>query len=209
MRGRLLAAAIATVAALAAPSAAQAGLLVETAKDCSQQSLDKTFLPWLDIANYTTVPGGDFEEGSDHWGATHGASVVDGNEPFNVLGDGHTSSLRLEPGASVTSPAMCVGLGHPTLRLFAKSSGTVPIAGLLDHLRVDVLLEDTLGLLYSLPIGTILRQGQWAPTPPVLVVGNLLPLLPGLKTPIAFRFTAVGTSTWQIDDVQVDPYKSR
>jgi hypothetical protein len=38
------------------------------------------------------------------------------------------------------------------------------------------------------------------------VIGaNLLPLLPGSKTAVAFRFTAV-SGDWQIDDVYVDPF---
>ena len=39
----------------------------------------------------------------------------------------------------------------------------------------------------------------------MLVVANLLPLLPGEHTPVAFRFTALG-GDWSIDDVYVDPY---
>jgi hypothetical protein len=34
---------------------------------------------------------------------------------------------------------------------------------------------------------------------------NLLPLLPGNYTAVAFRFRASG-GDWQIDDVYVDPY---
>jgi hypothetical protein len=40
------------------------------------------------------------------------------------------------------------------------------------------------------------------------ILGNLLPLLPGEHTPIAFRFTAVG-GDWSVDDVWVDPYGRR
>ena len=31
-------------------------------------------------------------------------------------------SLKLPPGASATSPVMCVGIEEPTVRLFAKSN---------------------------------------------------------------------------------------
>jgi hypothetical protein len=40
------------------------------------------------------------------------------------------------------------------------------------------------------------------------IVANLLPLLPNQMTPVQFRFTPLGTATWSVDDVYVDP-KSR
>jgi hypothetical protein len=40
------------------------------------------------------------------------------------------------------------------------------------------------------------------------IVANLLPLLPGDHTPVAFRFTPVGLGgDWRIDDLYVDPYR--
>ena len=42
----------------------------------------------------------------------------------------------------------------------------------------------------------------------MLVIANLLPLLPGETTPVAFRFTAQGAD-WSIDDVYVDPYAKK
>jgi hypothetical protein len=39
------------------------------------------------------------------------------------------------------------------------------------------------------------------------IVANLLPLLPGSRTPVSFRVTATSGS-WKIDDFYVDPYRS-
>ena len=39
----------------------------------------------------------------------------------------------------------------------------------------------------------------------LLVLANLLPLLPGEKTPVQFRVTSVGLGTWWVDDFYVDP----
>jgi hypothetical protein len=39
------------------------------------------------------------------------------------------------------------------------------------------------------------------------VVANLLPLLPGAHTPVAFRFTPQLGGEWAIDDVYVDPFQ--
>lgn len=194
-----LAAASAALLAAAAPPA-NAGVLVSSATDCEQAASSQVFLPWLDVANYFLAPAGDFESGAEGWTLTGGAAVVDGNEPWKVTGAG-SSSLSIPAGGSATSPAVCVGIEHPTIRFFARSSG----AGLLSSLRVDVLFEDAHGNVHDLTIGRETRGG-WEPTPAFVVVANLLALLPGEHTAVAFRFTPEGTGSWQIDDVHVDPY---
>jgi hypothetical protein len=185
--------------ASAAPSA-QAGLLVSSASNCDEGASSQVFLPWTDVANYFLAPGGDFEAGASGWTLTGGASVVGGNEPWNVTGGGG-SSLRLPAGGSATSPAICVGIEHPTIRFFEKSVG----ASLGSNLRVDVLFEDAAGNVRDLTIGRETRGG-WEVTPVYVVVANLLAVLPGEHTAVAFRFTPEGTGSWQIDDVHVDPY---
>jgi hypothetical protein len=204
---RRLAAILLTAAAAVVPaSSAQAGVLVESATSCSSETLSQPFARWLDPARYTLVPGGAFEAGQPAWSVAGGASVVSGNETYFVHGAADSRSLRLPAGASATSPAMCVGLGEPTLRFFGKLSG----GGLLSSLRVEALVEDQLGLVKSVPLIVLGGGGaSWSPTLPSLVVANLLPLLPGATTPVAFRFTPVGAGTWSVDDVYVDPWSSR
>jgi hypothetical protein len=198
-----LVAAGATTAALAAP--AQAGLLVSTAKDCADDGPSaRVFQPWLDLAQYVPAPGGHVES-AEGWTLTGGARVVAGNEPWKVGGKSHGASLLLPAGSSATTGTMCVGLGHPTLRFFAKrNSGT-----LLNPLLVEVQFEALGGLLKSLPIGVVVAGGKWQPTLPSVVVANLLPLLPGAKTPVRFKFTPLGHAEFQIDDVYVDPWMRR
>lgn len=188
----------AAVLAVGAP-AASAGLLVESAEDCSTPVTSKAFAQWGDNADYQLAPGGDFEPGGPSW-QLKGASVVDGNEPWKVHHVSDRRSLRLPPGASATSPVMCVGLEHPTLRLFAKNN-----TALLSTLSVEVIFETSLGLRASAPVGVLLPSGQWKPSPRFLVVANLLPLLPGEKTPVQFRVSSVGLGTWSVDDFYVDP----
>jgi hypothetical protein len=194
---------VVSVAALAIASPAQAGLLVSSATDCDDQALEQPFLQWADPASYVLAPGGTFEHGAGAWNLSGNASVVSGNESYYVHGGGETSSLSLGSGASATSNSMCVGIEHPTLRLFARNSGS-----LLSTLKVEVLFEDNGGTVRSLPIGLVLAGGQWQPTLAMPVIANLLPLLPGEHTAVAFRFTANG-GNWKIDDVYVDPYRSR
>ena len=149
------------------------------ADDCSGQTLDRTFLPWADAALYTPVPEG--------WALAGGAAVVNANQPF-LPGD---SSLSLPAGASATTAPICIGLGHPTVRFFARNTGTP-----LSLLRVSAVVGET-----ELPIGLVPAGREWAPSPPLLLAVNLL----GADS-VAFKFAADGGS-WSVDDVFVDPYK--
>jgi hypothetical protein len=200
LRTMLLAAALASVALATTAPGASAGLLVKSAPNCTWGSGSQPFAPWGDRANYNLAPGGSFEAGSQSWSLAGGASIVSGNEPWKVAGSGHSRSLRLPPGATATSPVMCVGLEHPMLRLFAKNN-----RALLSTMTVEVIFETSLGLKASLPVGVLLPSGQWKPSPRFLVVANLLPLLPGNYTPVQFRVRSVGLGTWSVDDFFVDP----
>ena len=191
---------LAVLAMAMSASSASAGLLVKSAPDCSPKPTTQPFKPWGDLTQYNLAPGGGFESGTPSWTLRGGASVVSGNEPWKVAGAGNTRSLRLPPGASATSPTICVGLEHPTIRFFAKND-----RALLSTMTVEVITETSLGLTVAVPIGTVLPSGQWKPSPQFLVVANLLPLLPGEHTPVQFRLTSVGFGTWSVDDFFVDP----
>jgi hypothetical protein len=197
-----LAAAAAATAAMAAP--AQAGLLVASAQNCEDRASSQVFLRWLDPLLYEQAPGGRAESAAG-WTLAGGAKIVAGNEPWKVGGSKDASSLLLPRGSKATTGVMCAGIGHPVMRFFARRTS----GWLLDSLKVEVLFEGAGGQVNSLPIGVVLGGGTWQPTLPLPVLASLLPLLPGEQTPIAFRFTPVGGGTWQIDDVYVDPWRSR
>lgn len=201
------AAVVAFVAFAAGAATAHAGPLVASAPSCADQALQQTFLPWLDVADYTALSGGDFESGADGWSMSGGAAVAAGNESHHVGGSDDAKSLALPAGGSATSPSICVGINHPTVRFFTMRRSTGPLAS-LSTLRVDVLFETAGGDVASLPIGTLLGNGDWQPTLPLVVVANLLPLLPGEMTPVQFRFTAQD-GAWSVDDVWVDPYSRK
>ena len=78
------------------------------------------------------------------------ASVVTGNESYNVHATQDSHSLYLPAGSSATTRAHCVGLSKPAMRFFARSANT----GLLSSLKVEVLVESSLGLTLSVPIGS-------------------------------------------------------
>jgi hypothetical protein len=202
--GRLVAALAGALCALAfAAQPSHAGVLVASAPSCPTTATSHPFLPWLDLASYVPAPDGGFEAGATGWDLD-GATTVAGNETLRVGGSADDTALRVPAGGSATSPAFCVGLEHPTARLFAKRVG----GSLLSTLRVDVQFEDALGKTHELPIGLVaLNGGSWQPSLPMLMVANLLPLLPGGHTPVALRFVPQGGGAWLIDDVYVDPFK--
>ena len=206
IRRALLAAtaAIATAAVFAAP--ASAGILTVSAKDCGDETLTQPFAGFGDRANYKLVEGGSFESGATGWTLLGGAKVVSGNEPWKVGGSGHGKSLVLPAGSSAISAPSCVGLAEPTVRFFAKKN-KAPLLG-ISTLAVSVYVKTSLGLVVPVPVGVVLGNGQWKPTPPMLIVANLLPLLPGDRTPVAFQFTPL-LGDWQIDDLYVDPHRAR
>jgi len=195
---------IATAAVFAAP--ASAGILTESATDCGDETLTKPFAVFGDQASYKLVKGSSFEGSMTGWTLGGGAKVVSGNEPWKVGGSGHAKSLVLPAGSTAISPTACVGLSEPTVRFFVKKN-RAPLLG-ISTLAVSVYVKTSLGLTVPVPVGVVLANGQWKPTAPMLIVANLLPLLPGDRTPVAFQFTPV-LGDWQIDDVYVDPYRSR
>ncbi|HEU0335800.1 MAG TPA: hypothetical protein VFR43_04555 [Gaiellaceae bacterium] len=159
------------------------------------------FLRWLDPAAYVPAPGGDFERPSG-WSLSGRAAVVAGNEPFRVGGRHDRFSLLLRDGAAATTPPVCVGLLHPTLRFFATGgSGR-------SWLRVEVVYR-TLAGPASHVVAMLPPRARWAPTLPLPFLANAIGLtaLDGPTTTVQFRFTATGGAPWQVDDVYVDPWK--
>jgi hypothetical protein len=203
-RTLLAAAAFLAGLTLGAP-AAQAGVLVTEAASCDTYVFEEPFVRWLDPASYVLTPDGTFERGARGWTLSGGARVIKGNEPYYVHRRRESHLLWLPSGSSATTPAMCVGIEYPTLRTFALNRRFVQSA-----LQVEVLFEDVLGDVQSLPIALLNASSTWEPTPPMPVVANLLPLLPNNRTAVAFRFSPQDAAgDWRIDDVYVDPYRSR
>ena len=194
----------AVVTALAVPTTSGAGLLGLTGA-CPGQTYEQPFLRWLDIGNYVLMPNGGLENGSTGWRLSGGAKVASGNETFAVGGATDAYSLALPAGSSATTGTVCVGTLSPTLRFFARNSGSP-----LTTLKVEVLYPGLFGQTQALTVALLSGGGTWQPTLPVAFLANLTspPLLSDGSTSVAFRFTPQGSlGDWSIDDVYVDPFK--
>jgi hypothetical protein len=94
-----------------------------------------------------------------------------------------------------------VTLLTPTIRFFAHSTGGSPSSSL----QVSVAFKSALGLIVSLPVGSVRPSDSWEPTPQYVLLLNTLSLL-GDYGDIAFQFTPRGDANWVIDDVYLDPW---
>jgi hypothetical protein len=156
------------------------------------------FAQFGDNNGYYAFPNNGFESGATGWSLSGGAGVVSGNEPWYVNGRG-ASSLALGPGASATSPAVCINLLEPFFRMFAKS------ASANGNLQVQIIFRGLTGNLTGLlNFGSLSPSGydSWQPSS---TVPSLLARPLG-TTSAQMRVTSTASSgTWQIDDVFVDP----
>jgi hypothetical protein len=178
-----------------------------TTGGCEPSSLSQPFLPWHDVSHYRLAPGGDFEGESSIWSLGGGAHLASGNEPFMVHSDQDAQALRLGEYGSATSPSVCLAIEDPTLRFFARNAGS-PSSTLL----VSVNYTDVFGEPQSLPLTLVASGDEWRPTLQIPVVFNLLslPLVTDGSTDVSFGFTPLGSGgDWTIDDVYVDPFKTK
>ena len=199
---RLIAPTAVAVALLAsAAGSASATLVPDDGGWCDSHPGSQVFLPWADPANYTLAPGGSFETSKSRWTLIAASRDTTQNEPFRVAGANDHSSLSISNGGLAISPAMCVGIGEPTARVFFKQTGGLPGA----LLQIDVMYDDVNGATQSQTIGALGVAQQWRLSPQLLTTASLVPTLGAGTTAVAFRFTAIGGS-FQIDDLYVDPW---
>jgi len=217
-RPRRFTRAIALVASTSALACASVGLLASPGSagvlstvagvlpSCAARPTTTPFAPWGDTSSYFLMPGGGFEAGSSGWTLAGGPAVVAGNETSFVYAPTDKHSLALPTGSTVGSPTVCVAMGENTIRMFVKNSGVVG-----SDLHIQAFVQNPLtGLVLSTGFdikGTAGTTG-WTPTGRLLIP-NLLGGVLGTQN-LTLVFTTTGKpATWNVDDVFVDPFKSR
>lgn len=202
-RRRRAVVAIATLAAIATTAAP--ALASGPAAGCPAAPTSNPFTPWGDRADYQLAPDGDMEGAADSWSLRGGAATQEGNETFKVTSPTDHRSLRMPAGSSATTERMCIGVEHTSFRFFVKrSSGSA-----LSRMVVEVVLDDPWGRERSLPVGLVPGSGDWAPSAQLPTIVNLLAPLSSNSIDVSFRFRPLGDASWAIDDVYVDPYRTR
>jgi hypothetical protein len=193
-----------TLAAVLAVTATPA--LAADAGGCPDAALSQPFAPWADPAQYSLVPGGDFEAVPAGW-SLDGAVTAGGNESFLVHDAADSRSLLLGDSGTATTPDVCLAPEDPTLRLFVRNTGS-PLSALL----VSATYDGAAGVPVTVPLATVAAGPDWRPSQQVAVVFNLLslPVVSDGSTDVRFTFTPVGPGgSWSIDDVYLDPFKTK
>ncbi len=192
------AAALAAVALAAAPAAAETA----TPPGCPIVPTVKPFAPWQDFADYFLAPNGNIEAATTSWLLTGGASAVEGNNTYRVGKATDHRSLRLPVGATARTAPICIGVEHKQMRFFGKSttSGTLTVDAL--YTQRGATQKTVVNL------GTVRGTGAWAPSAILAMKVNLLAASYANALPVSLRFTA-RTAASQIDDVYVDPYRTK
>ena len=182
---------------LLAPAASRAD--TTSSGQCPDVNLLNPFGIFGDLANYTPVANGNFENGLGDW-SVYGGNVVSGNEPYYIGNSSDSNSLLVQNGGKAVSSAFCVDTGYPYFRFFARNqNGSSSLMKVKARWTVgDVPVEETLGYLYG---GS---YKYWS-------VSDLLPLcdrvdLQNGTQQVRLVFMSLSGS-WQIDDVYIDPYR--
>jgi hypothetical protein len=146
-----------------------------------------------DTHSYYAFSNNGFENGATGWSLSGAAFVGLGNEPWYVSGFGFRS-LTLLPGASATSPAFCINLLDPAVRMFARGTNG-------GSLKIQVVFYGLTGNITGiLNHETETGTGAWAPTDRV---SSLLAL--PLGTSYARIRVTAASGIWNVDDLFVDP----
>jgi hypothetical protein len=191
----VVAVAAVALASAAGTTSANAGLITGLlGGGCG--STAPVFSPWNDWSGYYLASNGGFESGSNGWRLAGGASVVSGNEPFKLSGNG-SHSLRLPQGASAQI-SVCYGLTYPAVRFVAGGVGGQA------KIHVRVAAQSLLGILSILDGGTFTVNSGWDAAPKLSTLFSALAAPLGTKSMQLILTSESGTA--QIDDLYIDPF---
>jgi hypothetical protein len=181
------------VALLSLAPAAAIAKSSTTPTTCEGQVFSQPFLAYGDSHLYTLAPGGEFNNASEGWTLSGGASLIATTRPEGAKGN----ALNLPKGAKAVSPPMCVTLSYPSARAWVNGpSGENGIV-------VSVSYASTVSAISPQEVGVIkARYGTWK-----LGRFSVEPSLAGLEqAPREVRFVFEGKKgESQLFDVYVDP----
>ena len=201
-RTRCLAAGLAA-AALAAAGAGIVSAATTGTDPCGNPvTFVQPFTSFGDSDVYVAVPGGSFEPSAPKFTLTGGAAVAKGNESYYVNSKSAGYSLSMPAGSTASSPAMCIDRFYPTFRMFGLNSGSAS-----STLRVDMYYKNSAGNVKTKNVGSFTASGTWKPSP--ILAFDTSGLGWSKATMATFVLTVVGSGSWKVDDLYVDPTKHR
>jgi hypothetical protein len=182
---------------------ARSGKLAAAAT-CGFQNPSQVFAPWGDSANYALAPQGDLST-TTGWSFKH-VTVATDHDPYTA---GAGSLLFAQGDSEAVTPAMCVDLTNPTIRLFMKDTG----GNGKSDVKVDVLYEDVNGNIQHLTLAKLRAGSAWAPSITIPIAVNILSAASARGvTAVAFDFKVEGlqkNETLSLDSFYVDPFLAR
>jgi hypothetical protein len=175
----------------------------ETRESCTAPQFVSAFASFGDTRDYVLAPGGSFEDKTLHGWQVQKANTDGQGSPLEILSD-NERSLKVPPGGSATSPAMCVDLNYPTLRLMAQAKDG------RGQLKVEVIYPDSANPTFQTIGGLGAGGREWEASDDMPVYPEWGGDAPGMRR-IALRFTTLAVDgvagDWRIDDVYVDPLR--
>ncbi len=114
-------------------------------------------------------------------------------------------SLTIDDRGIAVSPAFCIDDSMPDFRFFAHALGDD------GNLQVRLVVQTATGSI-STPLGHVAdlsaaSMADWAPTGP-LDLADGVTAAAGQPALGRLVFDVAGRSSWQIDDIHVDPYRT-
>lgn len=192
-----LATALAALGLLAAAAPASASTAANPDNCTPIPAAAHPFSPWGDFGTYALLPGGDFESSNANWFLT-GASIVAGDDGFRLGTGSRGKVLSLPAGSSAVTLPVCVDETYPWIRFAVKNTGRVRGSMKVESVNIDAktkLVTKSATTVTALP-------GLWAPSGKIFFS---VKFAPGAAAPVSFHFTPDKSTSWQIDDVYIDP----
>jgi hypothetical protein len=174
--------------------------IARASTECGVRITTAPLVAFGDTNSYFPLEGGTFESGDlSTFDLAGTPSVVQENEPWQVLDPADARSVALPPGA-VLKATFCVQWGEDSMRFFAKSPG---LSGSSLTVRTTVATTYGSSVTMSTMIGG--SQAGWTLSPRIPLL-NLLAIDGRQYVTVSFKNT--GTGTWQLDDLLVDPWRT-
>lgn len=184
--------------------------LIDAGERCDLPGSEQRFLRWNDDTWYVPAPNGGFEatlpgEEAVGWHIFGFADVVDGNDPFQVLGG--SQSLEMRAGSVVTSPTFCVDKTMPHFRYMMS-----PVHHGSSMLTLVEFRDWSTGGLWRPALSLVnatLLPNQWWPSD----FSSLSVKIPsvayfGKVAHVRIKFVTL-TGRYRVDNVLLDPYRRR